>query len=112
PNILLEALAAGVPTVATAVGGTAEIIDDRMSGLLVPPGDPSALAEAIEELLSSEDRRRAIAKRGQARGLQAFTFKAQAEQYSQLFNELVRDARQGAGSNETEPENHSFSVIS
>src|SRR5205085_7777611 len=46
PNVVLEAFAAGVPVVATSVGGTPEIVQHERSGLLVPPGDASALAEA------------------------------------------------------------------
>ncbi|MGC8657944.1 MAG: glycosyltransferase [Desulfomonilaceae bacterium] len=52
PNILMEALAAGVPTVATRVGAVCELIEDGISGILTPPGDSAALAKAIERLLS------------------------------------------------------------
>lgn len=55
PNVLVEYMAAGRPVVATRVGGTEELIDDGVHGLLVPPGDPKSLAEAIERLLN--DRR-------------------------------------------------------
>ena len=53
PNVLLEAMAFGVPVVATAVGGIPEIVTNRESALLVPPRNPGALAEAIDELLSN-----------------------------------------------------------
>jgi glycosyltransferase involved in cell wall biosynthesis len=52
-NSLLESMAAGLPVVATRVGGTAEAVDDGESGLLVPPGDPDSLAAAICRLLDS-----------------------------------------------------------
>jgi glycosyltransferase involved in cell wall biosynthesis len=51
-NVLLESMAAGVPIVATRVGGTPEAIVDGRTGLLVPPGDPPALSEAIARLLN------------------------------------------------------------
>jgi glycosyltransferase involved in cell wall biosynthesis len=51
PNALLEAMAAGVPVVATNVGGTPEIVQDGRTGLLVPPGDPAALAAGITRVL-------------------------------------------------------------
>src|SRR5262249_35518178 len=47
PNVALEACAAGKPVVATAVGGTPEVITDGQNGFLVPPGDPPRLARAI-----------------------------------------------------------------
>ena len=53
PNALLEAMAAGVPVVATAVGGIPEIVVDHESALLVPPQDPDALCRAMRELLSN-----------------------------------------------------------
>lgn len=55
PNALLEAASLGVPLVATAVGGMAEILDDGETGLLVPHGDPAALAHAITRILSDDD---------------------------------------------------------
>jgi L-malate glycosyltransferase len=51
-NVLLESMAAGAPVVATRVGGTPEAIDDGVNGLLVPPGEPRAMAAAICRLLS------------------------------------------------------------
>lgn len=51
PIALLEAMALGVPVVATSVGGTPEVVEDGVQGFLVPPGDPRALAQRIELLL-------------------------------------------------------------
>jgi len=64
PNVVLEALAADVPVVATAVGGVPELIRDRETGLLVPPGDPSALAYALSEILRDRNLGATLSKRG------------------------------------------------
>lgn len=58
PNVLLEYMAAARPIVATRVGGAEEVIDHEVHGLLVPPGNPEALADAVERLL--RDRRLAV----------------------------------------------------
>jgi len=66
PNALLEAMAAGRPAVATAVGGTPEVLEDGRTGWLVPPGDPPALAAALATALVDRDeaaRRGAAARR-------------------------------------------------
>jgi glycosyltransferase involved in cell wall biosynthesis len=52
PNVVLEAMALGTPVVATRVGGTPEVVTDGQTGLLVPPGDPAALADALSRLLA------------------------------------------------------------
>ena len=64
PTVVLESYAAGVPVVATAVGGTPEAVADGVDGYLVPPGDPIALARRILDLLKSEDERIAMGQRG------------------------------------------------
>ena len=64
PNVLLEALAAGVPTVATAVGGVPEMVEDKKSALLVPPGDPGAMAQALQSVLTDASLRENITLHG------------------------------------------------
>jgi glycosyltransferase involved in cell wall biosynthesis len=88
PNVVLESCAAGVAVVATAVGGTPEIIQDGVSGLLVPPGDPDALAERILDALECEDRLREMGFQGRQRVLESFSFPAQKERYLRLFSAL------------------------
>jgi glycosyltransferase involved in cell wall biosynthesis len=90
PNVVLEACAAAVPVVATAVGGTPEVIEDGVSGYLVRPGDPEALAGRIRDLLAAEELRREMGFQGRQRVLEHFTFAAQAEQYRELLAELTR----------------------
>jgi glycosyltransferase involved in cell wall biosynthesis len=54
PNVVLEAMSLGVPTVATRVGGTVELVQDGVTGLLVPPRDPRSLADALHRILDDE----------------------------------------------------------
>ncbi len=89
PNVILEACAAGVPVVATAAGGTGEIITDGDSGWLVPPGDASALARAILDAIDSPERLRDVAFNGRQRVLEDFTFDAQAAAYLRLLEGMV-----------------------
>lgn len=61
PHVVIEAMWAGVPVIATDAGGTAELIEHGATGLLVPPADDGALRDAIQELLADAARRRALA---------------------------------------------------
>lgn len=85
PNVALEASAAGVPVVATAVGGTPEVVADRETGLLVPPADPAALAAALLTLLRDPATRSRMGAAGRRRMRERFTFAAQADAYLALF---------------------------
>lgn len=89
PVVVLEAFAAGVPVVATAVGGTPEVVQDGINGFLVPPRDPAALAHRIDELLPDAPRRREMGRLGKRRVLEEFTFDAQARRYLHLFREVL-----------------------
>ena len=62
-NALLEAMACGLPAVATTAGAAPQMVDDGVDGLLVPPGDPEALAGALARLLGDPDLRHAIGAR-------------------------------------------------
>lgn len=93
PNIALEAFAAGVPVVATAVGGTPEVVTDGISGYLVPPGDPPALAARILDMLRNDTARQMMGQRGRQHVQEHFTFEAQSTHYQQLFEQLASPAR-------------------
>jgi glycosyltransferase involved in cell wall biosynthesis len=93
PNVVLEASAAGVPVVATAVGGTPEVIDDAASGWLCPPGDPEALAARLLDALTTEEGLREVGFQGRQRVLERFTFPRQASAYRALFASLVAPTR-------------------
>lgn len=104
PNVLLEAFAAGVPVVATAVGGTPEVIDDGMSGYLVPPGDSTALAGRIIDLLGNDTARREMGSRGQQQVKERFSFPSQAREYRRLFERLAPAPRSSASEIDCKPQ--------
>jgi glycosyltransferase involved in cell wall biosynthesis len=92
PNVLLEAGAAGVACVATRVGGSPEVVADGVTGRLVAPGDPAAIAQAIDELLSDDARRAAMGRAARDRMRDCFSFAAQANAYAALFASLVTES--------------------
>jgi glycosyltransferase involved in cell wall biosynthesis len=94
PVVLLEAAAAGLPIVATAVGGNREVVCDQESGFLVPPGDPDALGEAMVRLsASSDDQRRAMGERGREHVRARYDLSRMVERWEELYREVL--ARKG-----------------
>jgi len=89
PNVVLEAFATGVPVVATAVGGTPEVVREGINGYLVPVGDASALTWRIQELLLDDERCRSMGRNGQEQVERDFSFEAQVRQYQSMFWELT-----------------------
>lgn len=87
---LLEAMAAGTPVIATAVGGTPDVVGPGAADQLVPPGETSALARAIGGLLHNPERRREAARRGRSRVEQEYSFEAMAAAYQALYARLLR----------------------
>ncbi|GAX37570.1 glycosyltransferase family 4 protein [Nodularia sp. NIES-3585] len=67
PVVLMEAMAAGVPVVATQIAGVSELVEDGVSGYLVPPGDPNCLANRIEKLLTDHQLRILFGTAGRAK---------------------------------------------
>ncbi len=90
PNVVLESLAAGVPVVATAVGGTPEIVADGANGYLVPPRNHEALAQRILQALAAPEQLKEMGAHGRQTVAERFTFPRQAEQYCRLFEQLIR----------------------
>jgi glycosyltransferase involved in cell wall biosynthesis len=88
PNVVLEAMAAGVPVVATAVGGTPELVVDGVTGYLVGPGDADALARRVADVLASSELARTMGQQGQERVEALYTFAEQSRQYQELFASL------------------------
>jgi glycosyltransferase involved in cell wall biosynthesis len=85
----LEAMAAGRPVIASAVGGLAEAIVDRRTGLLVPPEDPPALANALAELLHDPALRDTLGRAGRRRVAESFSAEQMVEAYVRLYERVL-----------------------
>jgi glycosyltransferase involved in cell wall biosynthesis len=88
PCVVMEAMAMGLPVVATRSGGAAEMIVDGTSGRLVDAGDAAALARAVTSLLSSPEEMRRTGEAAQARMRESFQRAAYIEQFARLFERL------------------------
>jgi alpha-maltose-1-phosphate synthase len=84
----LEAMACGTAVVASRVGGIPEVVDDGVTGLLVPPDDPPALAEALNAVLRDPGRARSLGEAGRARAVGEFSWAAIAAETAALYAEL------------------------
>ncbi len=96
PCVNLEAMSAGVPVVATAVGGVPEQIVPETTGLLVPPGDPQALAASLKRLIGDADLRRSLAGAARKDVRNRFTCDVQAGHYVELFERVLAEHRKPA----------------
>jgi glycosyltransferase involved in cell wall biosynthesis len=86
---LLEAMAVGLPVVATSVGGNPEIVNDGVTGRLVPPGRPDLLAEAIVAICRGGARWREMGLAGRERVAEHFDVRRMASDYEQLYADLL-----------------------
>ncbi len=92
----LEAMAAGLPVVASRTGGLPEVISEGLTGDLVPPGDPRALAEAILALLADPDRRTSYGALGMARAAESFPLEKMVRSWAEVYRAVLREKRRQA----------------
>lgn len=90
PMVVLEAMAARLPVVATRVGGTPDVVADGETGLLVAPSDAMQLAQSIERLLVDPGLRQQMGRAGRARAEQNFSIEQNVAQTQALYERLVR----------------------
>jgi glycosyltransferase involved in cell wall biosynthesis len=97
PGVLLEAGAAGLPVVATRVGGVPECVEDGRTGLLVEPGDEAALTAALARLARDRDLRRALGEAARQRVLRDLTLPEVARGYARFYRRLLAAGPGGEG---------------
>jgi glycosyltransferase involved in cell wall biosynthesis len=96
PLVLLEALAAGLPVVATRIRGVTEVIQDGVQGRLVPPGDGAALAAVLEELLEDSRVRANLSQAGRRLVRDAYSFDRVAERLGDIYRRAYSSFSQSA----------------
>lgn len=89
PNIVLEAMSAGAPVLATAVGGVPEVLQEGVTGWLVTPGSPGQLAMKIQRILLDSERRLAVGRAARSAVSRDFTFAKQAQRWLRVYEASV-----------------------
>lgn len=96
PTVILEAMALGKPVVASDLGGPSEMIEDGVTGILVPPDSHEQLAEGILALLRAPDRRAEMGKAGAVRAHKEFTVERMARRFEDVYAAMTAPATPGS----------------
>ena len=91
PYTIIEAMMAGLPVVATRVGGVPELVEDGVTGFLVPPKDPGALAEALRKLVEDPELRRKMGEAGRKKALKEFTLDRMLRETERVYEKSARE---------------------
>ncbi len=89
-NTILEAMASGLPVVATAVGGNADLVLHGLTGYIVPPANPQTMAQHLIELASDPERARRMGEAGRLRVQATFSMQAMVSTYQSLYDQQLR----------------------
>jgi glycosyltransferase involved in cell wall biosynthesis len=103
PRSIIEAMLLGLPVVASSVGGIPTLVSDGVTGCLIPPSDPIALAEALDSLASSAELRRRLGEAGRQKAEAEFDPQQTARRYVELYKELNSSGTLPAGRFSPEP---------
>jgi L-malate glycosyltransferase len=95
-NTILESMAAGIPVVATAVGGTPELVDDGVTGFLVAPRNPAALAQAIGHLLEHPEQAKRMGCAGRDKVVRMFSLDKMINAQERLYEQLIDGKQRNA----------------
>jgi glycosyltransferase involved in cell wall biosynthesis len=93
PNVILEAMAAGLPVVASAVSGIPEMVEHCRTGLLVSPADPESLAHGLERLLTDDELRHRLGETARAFALANLSIARSVEPLAQRLSALSANGR-------------------
>ena len=88
-NTMLEAMASGLPVIATAVGGADEMVIEGSTGILVPPGDATRLADALDDLVCGESRRQGMGQAARTRARDEFSLDRMVERYQSFYCDVA-----------------------
>jgi glycosyltransferase involved in cell wall biosynthesis len=88
-NTVLEAMASGLPVIATDTGGNGELVDAGRTGVLVPPGDTAALADAIRAYVADPELRVRHGKQARERAVEQFSIAGMVDNYRRLYDQLI-----------------------
>jgi glycosyltransferase involved in cell wall biosynthesis len=94
---LLEAMAAGLPVIGSRVGGLPEVVADGENGLLIPPRDAGALADALERLLADPAGAQALGDHARRHVREHFTLERLGREINEIYEELVEKKFGGRG---------------
>jgi glycosyltransferase involved in cell wall biosynthesis len=93
PNALIEAMAMKLPVISTTIGGIPEIVEDKISGLLVPPNDETALTDAVIHLVENPELRRQMGENARERVENKFDINKNIQRYIELFSAELNTGR-------------------
>lgn len=88
PTVVMEAMATGRPVIASRIGGTVDLVSDEETGLLVPPGDASALRKAMDRMILDPDLRTRMGQAAKRRVLE-FQAKSVVPRIEQVYRQIV-----------------------
>ena len=96
-QVIIEGMAAGRPVIATNGGGVPEIVEDNVTGLLIPPNDERSLADAMRRLLRDPDTAEEMGRRGRERAREFFNLQRTARSVEQIYTEVMGDRNARGG---------------
>jgi len=89
PYTIIEAMMAGLPVMATRVGGVPELVEDGVTGFLIPPKDPDALAKALQKLLNDPELRKRMGQASREKALKEFTLDRMLRETEKVYQEVL-----------------------